>query len=384
MKKICSTFLCLFIGLSLGIPLFYNSNNKLDAAAPAYLRETIIDFDVFYTANSTSSVYEITKDRIVLFFETFTDDFANNYRMITDENGKPIRKVKQVSGSTSRDIRERSEPNGIALREDGCLYVWGDNRYGQFGNGTTSTEYQSNAIVVDSGISDIVSVLSTTTANYVVTADGDVYASGDNSHGQLGREDVESSTDFVRVNIQNVKKLVAISNPSTVYALTKDGRIYSWGEVAGDGVVVINDSRTPIQLYMDNQTDYFTNAVDISVEGIIAESYKGTGLNILTYDGHEASTYFWGKSSKNDNAMKVKKMTTYATTIEPDNVWGYWQMMSGAYCLIDGTIYTSKSSGSITNTLQNDFAEERSFLQQVQNEVPKPKVKIFKSNQRGL
>ena len=383
MKKICSIFLCLFIGLSIGIPIFYNSNNKLDAAAPAYLRETIIDFDVFYTDNSSSSVYEITKDRIVLFFEIFNADFANNYRMITDENGKPIRKVKQVSGSTSRDIRERSEPNGIALREDGLLYVWGDNRYGQFGNGTTSTEYQSNAIVVDSGIPDIVSVLSTTTANYVVTADGDVYASGDNSHGQLGREDVESSTGFVRVNIQNVKKLVATNEPSTVYALTKDGRIYSWGQVAGDGIVRAVDAKTPIQLYMDNQKDYFTNAVDIDVQPIYAKAYDTVSLDILTYDGHEATTYYWG-SRKKGGVMTVNIHTTHESQVQPTDVFATDQQFTDIVYLVDGALYVNRLNGvAQLNTMYNDKEIERSFLYYVYSEVPLPKIKKMEPDYTG-
>ena len=71
----------------------------------------------------------------------------------------------------------------VARKQDGTVWTWGLNDYGQLGNGTTS----NSPVPVRMGNLGNISTLAA--GNYhtvVVSRDGTVWASGYNSVGQLG------------------------------------------------------------------------------------------------------------------------------------------------------------------------------------------------------
>lgn len=71
----------------------------------------------------------------------------------------------------------------LALREDGTVWAWGDNEYGQLGDGTTT---QSSTPVQVSGLSEIIAVSCGAHHSLALKSDGTVWAWGCNSYGQLG------------------------------------------------------------------------------------------------------------------------------------------------------------------------------------------------------
>ena len=203
-----------------------------------------------------ASLYVITEDRRVLCSEGLSMDVPIKFELIKDINNNPLEKVQKIAGAALNSY----EPGGIALREDGKLYVWGDNSYGQYGNGTVSS-YSKKATLIDTGISNIVSVYATHANYYFITANGDLYASGDNRYGQLGNGTTANSAEFVKVNLNNVKTISA--DAYTVYAVTNGGSVYSWGWHATNGFNIINSSTEPVQIYDETQTGYITNAIDV-------------------------------------------------------------------------------------------------------------------------
>jgi alpha-tubulin suppressor-like RCC1 family protein len=71
----------------------------------------------------------------------------------------------------------------LAIKEDGTLWAWGDNRYGQLGLGTTHEHNDPQQVGSDN---DWVSVSAGDSHAVAIRSDGTLWAWGRNNHGQLG------------------------------------------------------------------------------------------------------------------------------------------------------------------------------------------------------
>ena len=209
MKKIIIS-LCILLIVVIGFPMATFLKNTVSANDDFPLGETAVDVVFGYRENNmTHYTYAIT-DAGNLFL---ADHYYNNefFIPITDERtshrmpdkGKPLDKIKKVSAYGPRQIISGSGlnltlvQNVMALRTDGSVYVWGNNEYGQFGNGKTDKEMIEKPVLIKPNVpSEIVDVLATDSANYLLLENGDVYASGDGSHGMLANGSTESTTTF--------------------------------------------------------------------------------------------------------------------------------------------------------------------------------------------
>ncbi|GAB5469960.1 MAG: hypothetical protein Kilf2KO_29900 [Rhodospirillales bacterium] len=129
--------------------------------------------------------------------------------------------------------------NGVsfALAEDGRLFAWGNNANGQLGLGDLEERLLPTAV---EALADetVVAVSSGTSHTLVLTADGQVYAFGSASDGQLGSpEAFDGEGDLLRrvespIQVEGLPdKLVAVSaDGKTSFAVTEDGRVFGWGE----------------------------------------------------------------------------------------------------------------------------------------------------------
>lgn len=71
----------------------------------------------------------------------------------------------------------------LALREDGTVWSWGWNTYGQVGDGTN--ELRTTAVQVQ-GLEDVVAVSTGGDYSLALKSDGTFWAWGNNAHGSLG------------------------------------------------------------------------------------------------------------------------------------------------------------------------------------------------------
>jgi len=134
----------------------------------------------------------------------------------------------------------------IAQKNDGTLWAWGDNRFGQFGDGTTSDRKTTPV-----QIKTISNVQAFSAGGYHTMAlknDGTIWTWGNNGYGQLGDGTRTQRTAPVQLkNLKNVKAITAIDR-NTV-ALKNDGAVWAWGVnfggILGEGA----DSKlTPVQI----------------------------------------------------------------------------------------------------------------------------------------
>lgn len=136
----------------------------------------------------------------------------------------------------------------LALLNDSTVYAWGDNNYGQLGDGTNNN---SNAPIQVPGLSNIIAV-SGGTAGYhsiALRADGTVWTWGRNSEGQLG--DATNNNSNVPLQVSSISNVIAISGGEYhSLAIKDDGTVWAWGKNTngqlGNGTTV--DTNVPVQV----------------------------------------------------------------------------------------------------------------------------------------
>ncbi|XP_032889000.1 X-linked retinitis pigmentosa GTPase regulator isoform X2 [Amblyraja radiata] len=117
------------------------------------------------------------------------------------------------------------------ITENGKLYIFGSNNWGQLGLGTKNT--MNKPTCVKALKSERVKLAACGRNHTLIwTEQGNIYAAGDNSEGQLGLGDNQERTTFQRVEYftgkGKIKQLAAGSNISA--ALTEDGNLFMWGD----------------------------------------------------------------------------------------------------------------------------------------------------------
>ena len=137
--------------------------------------------------------------------------------------------VSLPSGVTPTAI-SAAQGSGYAMGSDGHLYAWGDNTYGTLGNGTSVTFSDTPVLVsLPTGVTaDAVS--GGYESAYAIGSDGNLYAWGDNFYGELGNGGATNSDTPVAVSLPSGVTPQAIAGGGgTGYAIGSDGNLYAWG-----------------------------------------------------------------------------------------------------------------------------------------------------------
>jgi alpha-tubulin suppressor-like RCC1 family protein len=218
-----------------------------DQFSPAQLRQTGLLSGKIITSIASGSAHTLalTADR-KLFAWGRNDygqigDGSTSYPRLSpvqiDKNGAL---VGNIISSIYAGFR-----HSYALTADGIVIAWGDNGYGQLGDGTTTERYypvQINMTGVLAG-KKIASLSSTQDHALALSADLTVFAWGANNAGQLGDGTFKYKLVPIKVNMTGVlagKTVSAISaGGQHSLALTTDGMVYAWGSnldgCLGDG-----------------------------------------------------------------------------------------------------------------------------------------------------
>jgi len=128
------------------------------------------------------------------------------------------------------------DDHGLALDAQGGIYAWGNGADGQLGNGT-SPEYTNTPVAVQTNGAlagrKVIAIAAGYQHSVALTADGRVFAWGENSAGELGIGNQRDTNVPVAVKMDGAlagKRVTAISaGASFTLALASDGRIYGWG-----------------------------------------------------------------------------------------------------------------------------------------------------------
>ncbi|CAG7644615.1 hypothetical protein PAECIP111802_03332 [Paenibacillus allorhizosphaerae] len=118
---------------------------------------------------------------------------------------------------------------------NGEVWAWGTNTYGQLGSGTTFGRGEPLKVA---GMTNVRSVSTGFDHSLVLKNDGTVWAMGDNAYGQLG--DGTNTRRLSPVQVQGLADVKAIStNQYRSFAVKNDGTVWAWGNndyaFLGDG-----------------------------------------------------------------------------------------------------------------------------------------------------
>ena len=136
-------------------------------------------------------------------------------------------KVAFPAGVTSWKSAAVGNFFNLALGNDGNVYAWGLNTSGQLGDGTKTNDSALVKVHLPSGVT-ATAICAGTSFGLAIGSDGNVYAWGTNSPG-LG-SGTTSSTTPVKVGLPaGVTASAIAAGPAFGLAIGNDGNIYGWG-----------------------------------------------------------------------------------------------------------------------------------------------------------
>lgn len=185
--------------------------------------------------------------------------------------------------------------HSAAITSEGRIFTWGDNMYGQLGDTSTTDRYTPYDISSYFNLDDGETIIDVSLGLYhssAISSNGRIFMWGDNRRGQLGNGINIRST--IPIDITSMLNLSDGESVSTIslgdsfsIALTSEGRIFTWGTNAygqlGDGTTL--DSYSPKDI-----SDMFNlnNGDKIVFVSIGLENASAITLN--------GSIYMWGRN----------------------------------------------------------------------------------------
>ena len=250
----------------------------------------------------------------------------------------------------------------VAIKDDGSLWAWGSNLYGQLGDGTN--EYKYTPTQEATGATNWFTISAGDQHTVALKSDGTLWARGHNGYGQLGdgtfithkntpTQESTGATDW---------SAVAAGLKHTV-ALKSDGTLWSWGwngqGQLGDGTTV--DKTNPTQ-ESTGATDWsaitagFYHAVALKSDGTLwawgsnGQGRLGDGSNVdkTTPTQESTGSTNWSAiaaGTAHTVALKssVIQPTPTPTPIPSTSAWGLAAL--AAALLVMSAILLRRTSG---------------------------------------
>jgi alpha-tubulin suppressor-like RCC1 family protein len=130
----------------------------------------------------------------------------------------------------------------MAIKDDGTLWGWGANFYGQLGNGTSSAQVLAPTQI---GSSTWNSVSCGQFYTLAIKSDDTLWAWGTNGAGQLGNGTKSQQLSPVQIGTSTWDTIQASFSDSSI-GIKTDGTLWGWGSHAYNSIAA--DSVIPIQM----------------------------------------------------------------------------------------------------------------------------------------
>ena len=176
----------------------------------------------------------------------------NDYGQIgdgtNDNRSFPVQNI--ISGSVWSKVSSGSN-HTLGIKTDGTLWSWGEGNFGQLGNGLDGNENKTSSPFQIGNLSwkEVSAGIFNSAA---IRSDGTLWTWGEN-YGTLGLNDGNSRSSPVQVGSDNNWKQISNSVIHTL-AIRTDGTLWGWGE-GNSGQLGQNDTvshSSPVQITIDS------------------------------------------------------------------------------------------------------------------------------------
>jgi large repetitive protein len=155
-------------------------------------------------------------------------------------------------------------------------WAWGDNQFGQLGDGTTASASLPVRVTTRTGLAGVTALAAGAEHSLALAEDGTVWAWGNNDHGQLGNgTTIPSNLPAAVPALARVAAIAAGAEHSL--ALAEDGTVWAWGGnwagQLGDGTDT--DSRRPVRV--STSSGHLAGVVAIAAGRAYSLALKGDG-----------------------------------------------------------------------------------------------------------
>ncbi len=274
------------------------------------------------TDNATSAPQTVTLQGTVATSTMLYAWGQNTYGQLgngsSDNNAHPT--PEQVTGLPPDDPVVTIASGGnhsLALTASGALYAWGLNSNGQLGNGSTTNSSTPVAVTGLPTGDPVIAIAGGSDHNLALTASGTVYAWGYNGQGELGNGNTtNSSTPVAVTGLPSSDPVITIAaGDEHSLALTASGALYAWGYNAdgqlGDGSTT--DSSTPVAVTGPPASDPVMASGAGLNHSLAAVAPPGSGL------GRVSSRVYYGNVAVGDTVTGTATLTS--TGVSPLQVY---------------------------------------------------------------
>src|SRR3990170_490517 len=230
--------------------LIYYTTNGTDptTASSVYITPIIVNTSLtlkYFAVDAAGNASSIETQTYVIAGGDVLAWGDNQYGQLGDGTNIDSPVPVQVSGLANVVAVDGGVSHSIALKNDGTVWTWGLNNFGQLGDGTQSGR---TVPVQVSGLTGIVGIAGGRHHSIALKNDGTVWTWGRNKEGQLGNG-AFSDYNLFPVSVRGLTNIVAVAvGDFHSLSVSNDGTVWAWGKnnngELGDGTII--DRTTPV------------------------------------------------------------------------------------------------------------------------------------------
>jgi len=236
------------------------------------------------------------------------DPVQTPIQLTYNNNNQPLNPIRAISAGRF---------HSVALDHTDAVWAWGQNNWGQLGNGTQNMHSLPIQVLdADGGpFQGVVAIASGENFVLALTNDGLVWAWGENSFGQLGVPREEKSIQYPHlIELKTPCRAIAAGHQHAL-ALTTDGHVMAWGNnIYGQlGIGNYTSTHTPTKVTLENEKIPLDH-----VESIAA----GDDHSMAILDnGH---VMLWGKNSSGQLGDSTPTARNYPVDLHDNTPDGFY------------------------------------------------------------
>lgn len=279
------------------------------------------------TSISTSTVAVVTTSSPVMVGVTSSVQIASTSTPILSGSWKAI-----STGTRANTLGFTSQ---AAIKSDGTLWTWGNNTYGQLGSGTTfNRDY-----VTQNGTDVDWSFVNITAGDHAVAIknNGTLWAWGYNAYGELGTGDTISRSSPVQVGSATnwISAIAATGSGGATLALKSDGTLWAVGNnqlgQLGQGDTVNRSAFVQVPGTWSQFTTSLFSILGLATDGTIwSWGYNATGeLGQLDVVHRSTKTQIGTNTTWAALAAPQSATANFAATDTSGNIWAWGSNATG-------------------------------------------------------